>query len=212
LYFHSRFETKYLFFSKGAAKMKITCKNKEIETFIKINKRPDGQIAEGVYISIRYNSETGQLVNFWLGTPELGPMLAYHERDGWTPIYSRGDYGKNYSCGGHWSSQNRNLLKTRLIGKPGTGDVTAEILIADGNIIPLPDGIQGDVRMTDIDCSGSWTVFYPSARAAIMAKLTLGEIEKSGLPVRTKKHLAGGMYNLSWKRMYDLTETLLQSA
>lgn len=106
----------------------------------------------------------------------------------WTPIYSRGDFGRNYSCGGHWSGHSRSLHPA--VGDQAQRDKTAECIILDGGgIVALPDGIKGDITVTCTDCSLQWAVWYPTAADALAARLTADEIAESKLPQITKDHL-----------------------
>ena len=183
----------------------ITTTNDGIRNLINAQRRPDGQIAEGVYMRMEIDSATNELCYLWLGTPGCGPMLQYSEAHGWTPCYSRGDYGRNYACGGHWSGHCRNLLTTRLIGARGAGDKTSEVLaLTPDTIVPLPDGIKGDITRTDIDCSGSWTVFFPSASAALDDMLDEGELSAAALPSRSREHLINGGYTAAKKRLAEM--------
>ena len=105
----------------------------------------------------------------------------------WTPLYSRGNYKRNYACGGHWSSQTRNLHPS--VGDQTRRDQQSECLIVGDKMQPLPKGVKGEVTTTSIDCSLGWAVWYPSARDALNARLTPDEITEANLPEITKKHL-----------------------
>jgi hypothetical protein len=165
-------------------------------------KRKDGQISEGVYIAMQYDADSVELVRLFIGTPETGPMLQFDDRpfdtargcysiNGWTPIYSRGNFGRNYSHGGNWSGHSRNLTTSRLIGEPPAGDSVSEAVVSDGDVIPLPKcGIKGDISATSIDCSGSWSVFFETAKEALDDMLTGDEIKTAKLPEQSKKLLS----------------------
>ena len=183
--------------------MKIVCADKQVEKLIHTNRRPDGQLAEGVYVAMACNADTGELHNLWIGTPETGPMLAYHPDSGWSPIYSRGNYGKNYACGGNWSSHCRNLLKSRLIGIPPKGDKSCELL-AVGDLMPLPPGLEGDITMTEIDCTGSHAVWFESASDAIEDMLCAEEILRASLPRKTIAHLSACDYDAAQDRVLEV--------
>ena len=182
-----------------------------------INSQPrnDGQIIPGVYITMtsRNPDKPGWL---YIGTKLSGPMLQYQPHDAvgvydgtqyqtswldgaWTPIYSWGNYGRNYSCGGQWSTQTCNLHpavrdQTRRDCK---SDCSAE---AGGPFSPLPDEITGNELGVGISVSGAgdnifsdhylgWTVWYPSAKEAIGARLTPAGITGAKLPQASKTHL-----------------------
>ena len=192
----------------------IISANKFVMDLLTAQQRADGQISQNVYIAASYNSDTCELMHLWIGHRYCGPMLQFSgdgknkyngvvgsERDNcidhsnypdgcWTPIYSRGNFGKNYSHGGNWSGQIRGLHPR--IGDQRTHDETTEIMLLpdNGGIIPLPDGIKGELSMTDIDCSVAWTIWYPSARRAMDARLSNQEIIQSTLPTNAKAHLA----------------------
>ena len=191
--------------------------NKQVQALIASQKRSDGQIIEGVYISMAYR-ESGKLITLYVGTKESGPMLQY-EPDGkcrytgeelteaeelelekkfsagvWTPIYSRGDYKRNYACGGHWSGHTKNLhpsIGTTWSGKQEhLGDQKAELLVLDGGpVVNLPPGIKGDVTIRSIDCSPSWVIWYKTAEEAMRNRLKVNEISEARLPEESKQHL-----------------------
>lgn len=191
--------------------MTLNGKNVSVQELISNQKRRDGQIIPGVYISMTYRAD-GLLVWLYIGTQASGPMLQYqpdaldaydgekwvtrdiiHCRTGWsngawTPIYSRGDFGRNYSCGGHWSGHSRSLHPA--VGDQTRRDKAAECLVLDGGaIVALPDGIKGDIAATSFDCSLQWAVWYQTAADALAARLTADEIAESKLPQITKDHL-----------------------
>lgn len=201
----------------------MICANKKIKKFVEINRRSDGQIAEGVYIAIQTRISDSQLINFWLGTKECGPMLGYNEYyNMWTPLYSRGNYGENYACGGNWSSHAVSLLNTRRLGKKGywhgkdkvsnnnPGDKEHCMICDDGQLLMLPEQVKisnPDIKAIDIDCSVGWTIFFPSASDALEDMLVLSEIQISSLPTKTKALLQTGMYNIVRQRLLDLVKT-----
>jgi len=44
-----------------------------------------------------------ELIRIWIGTRETGPRLQWDRTSGkWLRLVSRGDFGKNWACGGHW--------------------------------------------------------------------------------------------------------------
>lgn len=214
--------------------MKITTKNKRVEKLIYANQRDDGQLSAGVYIAMQYDCDTGHLAHLWIGTPETGPLLAFHEgfketektinvkgvevstkraecynsSSSWSPVYSRGNYGKEYACGGTWSGHCRNLLKSRLIGEPGSGDQVTQGVMADGKYIAMPKGtgIEADVQATSFDCSSSWSVWFNAASEALNDMLDSDEINRSSLPQKTKDHLLRCDYDAVQKRVREVME------
>jgi hypothetical protein len=157
------------------------------------------QIGDGIYIAFEWSDKT--LIRIYFGSKTNGPMLQYYADSGWTNLYSRGNFGRKYACGGNWSSQTKNLKGYK--GK----DKDVELMLDDaGNNIPLPDGIKGDITMTDIDCSGSWTIWYPTAKEAVKARLTLSEINGAPLPAQSKLHLAANETNKVLSALIDVIE------
>jgi len=165
----------------------------------------DDRIGDGVYVAFEWIHVNGQnkLSRIYIGSKACGPMLQY-DSDGknkytgeshnafkngcWTNCYSRGNFGKKYACGGNWSGHTNNL-HPRLKLSPII-DKKHEMMLDDGNnVIPIPDGIKGDISVTDMDCSGSWSIWYSTAREAIDARLARIEIFESSLPMITKNHL-----------------------
>ena len=65
----------------------------------------------------------------------------------------------------------------------------ASVLDADDDfkLQPLPDGVQGDVNVTDLDCSVGWTIWYPTALDALRNRLRIEEL--SALNIRASGHL-----------------------
>lgn len=106
----------------------------------------------------------------------------------WTPVYSRGNFGKKYAHGGNWSGHTKNLLASVMhIEKPV--DKTTNLIKLGNDFQELPDGIRGDVEMTEVDCSMSWTIWFDTAAEAINNRLDPVEIQRSSLPDVAKKHL-----------------------
>ena len=163
------------------------------------NARPDGKIGNDIYIAYSLD-DSGNVVYAWIGSRQCGPMLQYAEdgnykwdgathRDlpdgAWTPIYSRGDYGRNYACGGHWSGHTNNL-----IGVARKPDTITELIVLGNQVVTLPAGINGDITQREIDCTGSWAIFFESARETLDQMLSVAEIAGVFLPQKTKNHLA----------------------
>lgn len=122
------------------------------------------------------------------GTYYNGVERVYFLGGAWTNLYSRGNFGKKYAYGGNWSGHTKNL-HPRLMTSP-VKDKNKELLVIDGdNYIDLPDGVKGNVSVTDMDCSGSWSIYYGTAREAIANRLKRSEIAESSLPGITKEHL-----------------------
>ena len=182
----------------------IITHNKALDKLLRAQKRNDGQIAQDVYISANYDCDTLQLVHFYLGHRYTGPILQYsedghckyngvdhtdHECGAWTPIYSRGNFGRRYAFGGNWSGHCRSL-------HPRAGDQTRRdkkvdiILLDDNKFAAMPDGIATDLTMHDIDCSLEWSLWFSTAQRAMEERLTTAEILESSLPDVTKRHLS----------------------
>jgi hypothetical protein len=156
---------------------------------------PTGQVGLGVYVSYQ-RREDGSIVRMWLGTQDSGPILQWDadgsdkwdgrehrefEDGAWTPLYSRGDYGRNVACGGHWSSHTNNLEGVKRKDKSWRG-----VMLPDNSLFEVPDGIQEDVTVTDIDCSVGWPVWFASGIEAVKARLTYEQACKASLPAQTK--------------------------
>jgi hypothetical protein len=168
----------------------------------KLKHIPNGQIGDGIFAA--YEWRDSKLIRVYIGSKTNGPMLQYASYNGmdqydgknkvkfsggcWTNLYSRGDFGKKYAFGGHWSGHNKNLHPKLMMSD--IVDKKAELLVMDGcEIITLPRGIAGNVGVTEFDCSGSWAIWYQTASLALEARLTIGQIKKSALPEITKQHL-----------------------
>lgn len=122
------------------------------------------------------------------GTYYDGTDRVHFPGGAWTNLYSRGNFGKSYAYGGTWSGHTKNL-HPRLKVSP-IADKSKELLVIDeDNIIDLPGGIKGNVTVTDMDCSGSWSIYYGSAREALANRLRRSEITEAILPAQTKSHL-----------------------
>ena len=86
-------------------------------------------------------------------------------------------------------------------------DEKYEMLIDDiGNQIILPDGIKGEVGVTEMDCSGGWSIWYGSAKNAIANRLKKEEINKAVLPQITKQHLLKNETQLVIDALNDVIE------
>lgn len=106
----------------------------------------------------------------------------------WTNLYSRGNFGKRYAFGGNWSGHTKNL-HPRLMKSP-ISDKNYQVLKLEGlEPLILPDGIKGNMSITSVDCSGSWTIFYTTAKIALEERLERSEIKEASLPEITKQHL-----------------------
>ena len=92
----------------------------------KLSQPPDGQIGDGIYIAYEWRDDPvdGDLVRIYIGTKQAGPILQYvsdghglwdghNRRDfeggAWTPLYSHGNYGHNYPCGGTWTGHSLGI-------------------------------------------------------------------------------------------------------
>lgn len=170
----------------------------------------DGQVGDGVYVAYQWilrDNAPQELCRIYLGTRQCGPMLQYdhpgrrrkhyngrdedYYRDGaWTPIYSRGNFYKNYACGGNWSGHSRNLHQSiaKLYDQPDK-TISQRGIIAGDNILEVPRGVEADVVLTSMDCSGSWSIFYNTAADAMRYRLDINEIATASLPKKSKDHL-----------------------
>lgn len=113
-----------------------------------------------------------------------------HLPDGaWTPLYSRGDYGKRYAYGGHWSAHCKNTHRRIASLCRPTASTSSDVVLVEGGILRMPPGVSTDLVMTEFDCSTSWPIWYPTAQEAMAARLTRAEIPESGLLTVTREHL-----------------------
>lgn len=177
--------------------------------FQKFARMPDdGLVGMDVAISYAVN-ENRDIVYAWIGTRQTGIILQYsgpgnyyngidhvdYPDGAWTPCYSRGNFGNNYSRGGNWSGHAKHL-HLRIAAGDTRNDIKTELLAVPGaEIIALPEGISGDIVKTDIDCSFSWAIFFKSAKTAMEDRLSQIEIAESTLPPITKKFLGGNIDN-----------------
>ena len=168
----------------------------------KLPQNQNGQIGDDVYAS--YQCSESELIRIFIGTRYAGPVLQYdangHGRynggntvdfDGgcWTPVYSRGNYGKRYAFGGNFSGHYRGI-HPRIQAKLETSDKTwnKEVIVAGNHLIEAPADWKADITITSIDCSVGWSIWYPSARDAFSDRLTPDEIQAAMLPAKTKQH------------------------
>jgi hypothetical protein len=192
--------------------------NEKVMHLINSQKLRDGQITPDVYIAMECRND--ELIRLYIGTKESGPMLQYEpDVDGkffgtadqteedeydeiarfgggaWTPLYSRGDYKKNPSHGGHWSGHTKNLhpsVATTWSGKQEhRGDIETSLLVMPGGeVASLPYGIGGgDIKEIDIDCSPGWVIWYESAEKAMAERLSEMDICEARLPEKSIRHL-----------------------
>lgn len=71
----------------------------------------DGE-KHGIYVAFQRPCDPvaaerdGLFVRIWIGTKEAGPLAQYEVSTGqWYALAGRGNHGKNYACGGNWSSK-----------------------------------------------------------------------------------------------------------
>jgi hypothetical protein len=119
------------------------------------------------------------------GTHYDGDSQRYFLAGAWTNLYSRGNYGRNYAFGGNWSGHTKNLINPNWQRK----DKTSELLTTGNDVITLPKGIKGNTQQIEMDCSGSWSIFYDSASEALNNRLSIDKIQHTMLPALTKNHL-----------------------
>ena len=180
---------------------------------------PNDKIGQDIYIAYEWSDNI--LIRIYIGTKQSGPTLQY-DADGrdhyngkeridfkngcWTNCYSRGNFGHKYAFGGNWSGHTKNL-HTKLKLSP-IMDKKYEMLIDnDSNGIILPSGIKGDITVTDMDCTGSWSIWYNTAKDALNARLNKKEIAESSLPKMTKNHLIKTETNRIIDNLNDVIET-----
>ena len=136
--------------------------------------------------------EGGYTISTGTENIEIDPNKLYNgvdyvdfENGGWTNLYSRGNFKKKYAYGGNWSGHTHNLIHPLR----SRNDKKNELLNLGEEIITLPEGIRGDIQHIDMDCSGSWTIFYKSAKEALDNRLPPNKINSTILPMQTKAHL-----------------------
>jgi len=162
----------------------------------------DGIIGDGVHINFAVR-DNGDVAWAYIGTVQSGIILQYaapgnyyngvehvdFAGGAWTPVYSRGNFGRNYASGGNWSGHSK-ALHQRIADGDVQSDEHCEALIVPGaDMICLPDGMAGDIHITEVDCSMSWAIHYHTARKAMEQRLTALEIAESSLPSMAKKNL-----------------------
>lgn len=65
----------------------------------------------------------GELVRIYIGTRSAGPRAMWHRGDRkWSRLASRGNYGKNWACGGNWSGD-RMRYSTLREAAPDLADI-----------------------------------------------------------------------------------------
>jgi hypothetical protein len=181
----------------------------------------DGMIGDGVHINFAINAQN-DIVWAYIGTVQTGPMLQYAQPGNryngfedvdfiygaWTPIYSRGNFGRNYACGGNWSGHAKSLYP-RIADGDTPQDKKFELLAIPGaEIIVLPDGVTGgDILATEIDCSMGWAIYFPTAKKAMQQRLSVAEISGAALPVITKKHFLKNETKTVLANVMDVVDT-----
>lgn len=55
--------------------------------------------------------ESAIIIRIYIGSRYHGPMLCW-DGCGWINLYSRGNYGKNYACGGNWAATSKKSYAT----------------------------------------------------------------------------------------------------
>lgn len=189
------------------------------EIINKLKHLPDDKIGDGVYIAYQWTDkkltrlylgtkQCGPMLQFDIYNPEtygtgvditiaetVTPVMYGTHYDGeqeryflagaWTNLYSRGNFRNNYACGGNWSGHTKNLLNPAWEHK----DKSSELFATGKDVIVLPKGIVGNTQQIEMDCSGSWSIFYNSAKDALNNRLSVDKIKSSQLPDLTKAHL-----------------------
>ncbi len=185
----------------------------------KLKHLSDDKIGDGIYTAFEWFEK--RLVRLYIGSKINGPMLQYDANghgkyDGkqevnfesgcWTNCYSRGNFGRKYAYGGNWSGHNK-YLHPKLKLSPIINESIELIIAGNGQALILPDGIAGEIKRTNMDCSGGWSIWYMSARAALLARLKGEEINESTLPNITKLHLFKNETQLVLDALNDVTES-----
>jgi hypothetical protein len=174
----------------------------------KFKQLKDDQIGDGIYIAFDWTDEK-HLCRIYLGSKTAGPILQYDYGDlhkyigegrnrdtghfpngAWTPIYSRGDFGKRYAYGGHWSGHCKSLHPDIMAKYDKTKDNVSGVIEVGDKLTILPSGILGgDITCLDLDPSVGWAIWFATAKEAMQERLTRDQIIKSTLPSRTRDHL-----------------------
>ena len=185
----------------------------------KLKHLPDDRIGDGIYVA--YEWCENKLIRLYIGSKTNGPMLQYDasgigkytgkqeidfKNGAWTNCYSRGNFGKKYAYGGNWSGHTKKT-HPRLMLSPIIDEQTEILLAGNGSEITLPQGIKGEISKTEMDCSGAWSIWYPTAKQALKARLPYGEIKQSSLPDMTKHHLLKNETNSVIEALNDVIET-----
>jgi hypothetical protein len=53
----------------------------------------------------------GHLLRIYVGSKYHGPILSWYDGQ-WTNLYSHGNFGHNYACGGNWSADSKKRYAT----------------------------------------------------------------------------------------------------
>lgn len=191
----------------------------------------NGVLHKDVRIAFSLNDQR-DVVYAWIGTKHTGPVLQYslpgsyyagidYQNEGfdydpddgmfnfpdgaWTPCYSRGNFGKNYSHGGNWSGHTKGL-HPRIADGCKPNNISRELLAVPGTeIVALPEGIKGNITQMSLDCSFGWSIFYTTAKKALVHRLSQPEIAESSLPEISKRFLlASNVENV----MENLTDSI----
>lgn len=190
----------------------------------KLKHLPDDRIGDGIYAAYEWGEK--KLIRLYIGSKTNGPMLQYYydgcgpESEGmytgksktifkngcWTNCYSRGNFGKKYAFGGTWAGHNKNL-HSRLRLSPIVDETYEMLLDGEGNQVILPEGIKGEIGVTEMDCSGSWVIWYNSAKEALSARLTRDEVEQSSLPEIFRQHFMKNETGQVIDALNDVIET-----
>lgn len=126
----------------------------------------------------------------------------------WTNLYSRGDFGKKFAFGGHWTNHAKHR-HPRIADGWSPNNKTKQLLALDEGIEVLPEGIKGNVGVTEMDLQGGWTIFFSTASEALSNRLTVAEIMESDMSNVTKKHLYRTQTYAVMENLKDVINTYL---
>ena len=192
----------------------------------KLSQPKDGQIGDGVYTAYEWRGDPidRDLVRIYIGTKQAGPILQYvadgndlwdgrnrctFEGGAWTPLYSHGNYGRNYVYGGTWTGHSLAIHPSiqSAYNYARKDEHVGDITRIGKDITILPKGIKGEVSLTSLDCSGSWSIWYQSALEALDNKLTRRQIQDLHLPHNGQDHLWRNETDEVMLRVHETVET-----
>jgi len=66
------------------------------------------------YETVASGDRAGEIVRIYVGSKWHGPLLSWSEGRGWVNLYSKGNYGNNYTHGGTWASDPKRCHETMM--------------------------------------------------------------------------------------------------